>query len=146
MSKIEDQVTDLLSALQLQPRKAWADEVSIPVVLGGRCGGSYGCSVPIPEANIPRKEMQPRGDVIGDLAELVAAGVNVENAAAALARKYESEPALEKGLLNLIEVMRNPKSQKANFQSAIKALYVKGSRGNMNDVLNAIDEGRFDEI
>ena len=145
MSKIEDQVTDLLSALQLEQRKAWADELNIPVVLGGRCAGSYGCGVR-PTKSDEKKEPFHNGDLIDDLSDLVSAGVNVENAAAALARKYESEPKLEAGLLQLLQVLRDPSSKKSDFLKAIKSLAGKGSRGDINAILAAVEEGRLDEI
>ncbi len=145
MSKIEDQVTDLLSALQLEQRKAWADEMSIPVVLGGRCAGSYGCGGVTTDPAV-KQEPLLKGDIISDLSDLVSAGVNVENATAALARKYENEPKLENGLLKLLQVMRDPNSKKANFLEAIKALHEKGSRGDINAIVTAIEQGRLDEI
>ena len=93
-----------------------------------------------------RKNLFLNGDLIDDLSDLVSAGVNVENAAAALARKYESEPKLEAGLLQLLQVLRDPSSKKSDFLKAIKSLAGKGSRGDINAILAAVEEGRLDEI
>lgn len=143
MSKLSDQVEEMLIALQLEPRKAWQGEVLIPAP--GRCAGSYGCGgtkAPAPSTSASDKDQ----DVIGELSDLVAAGVQVEHASAALARKYEDDPELYDGLLQLIAVMHNPNSKKEDFAKAASGLAPKGSRTDSRKITAAIEKGWFDQL
>lgn len=141
MSGIESEINDLLTALRLQPRKAWADELSIPSV-AGRCAGSYGCG-----GGGGNPPVQQGGSFILDLSSLVAAGVQVEHAIAALVRKYEGDQRLAEPMQRLIRVARDPASTREQFSEALAALAgIESSSVNPEVVIEAILDGRLDNL
>ena len=140
MSNLDAEIEDLLSALRLKPREVWANETG-RLEVAGRCAGSYGCGVGTGIANTKK----PSDDFIENLTELVAAGVQIEHAIAALARRYESVNQMEQPLSKLIKVIRNPNATREEFGKALSDVAsVSGSRYGSKEIMDAVLKGQLD--
>lgn len=148
MSKLDDEINDLLTALRLKPRNAWPGENCIPIV-AGRCAGSYGCGGPIRnQLSIQNETSEP--SFLHDLSELLNVGVAIEHATAALARKYGDDKRYSRSLSALLKVMRNPESSKEDFAKAMIAVFKAGptkfDTAELENLKKAIAEGQLDRL